>query len=253
MKIKSIAAFTAAIILALSDTLFSYKLSAMADEITESNLSKDEIVSAIWEDQWHGHDDDGVTFPEASYYHHILCEWVNDNYGNDDYIWNDTGNLIHSYSRYFNKLTDEWTTYDDDNGNWFITDDTSGKTYHFEYTEDHWNMLDSSNAIADTFDPFSTVAEPEETTNRPVIPEDSENGSKVIIGNEDQAHQKASERAVNHDDNTEVTITAYTPEPSSEASQNDTANNSKPFLYILAAVSGIAAIGGVYIVTKKKG
>lgn len=41
-------------------------------------LDKDYIVREIWSDWWNGKGDDGLIFPEASYKHHILTEWVND-------------------------------------------------------------------------------------------------------------------------------------------------------------------------------
>ena len=51
----------------------SASLTAYADDM----LDKDYIVREIWSDWWHGKGDDGLIFPEASYKHHILTEWVN--------------------------------------------------------------------------------------------------------------------------------------------------------------------------------
>lgn len=48
-------------------------------------LDKDHIVSEIWSDWWLGKGDDGTIFPEARYKHHLLTEWIANNYDDDDY------------------------------------------------------------------------------------------------------------------------------------------------------------------------
>ena len=58
----------------------SANLPVYADDM----LDKDYIVSEIWSDWWQGKGDDGLIFPEASFKHHILTEWVNDNYSDED-------------------------------------------------------------------------------------------------------------------------------------------------------------------------
>lgn len=60
-------------------------------------LDRDYIESEIWEDMWHGKGDDGKTFPEASYKHHLLDQWINDNYGSDEYDWSEIGELKYEY------------------------------------------------------------------------------------------------------------------------------------------------------------
>ena len=67
----------------------SSSLAAYADDM----LDKDYIVREIWSDWWHGKGDDGLIFPEASYKHHILTDWVNDNYGDDNYEQNRSAEL----------------------------------------------------------------------------------------------------------------------------------------------------------------
>lgn len=92
-------------------------------------LDKDYIVREIWSDWWNGKGDDGLVFPEASYKHHILTEWVNDNYGDDNYDWSKVGQLNYNFKDYYDELTDNWNFNDDRDGNWtIITDET---TYHF--------------------------------------------------------------------------------------------------------------------------
>jgi len=43
--------------------MFGTSLTAYATEM----LDRDYIETEIWEDMWNGKDDDGTTFPEASY------------------------------------------------------------------------------------------------------------------------------------------------------------------------------------------
>ena len=65
------------------------------------NLDKDYIVSEIWADARNGKSDDGTTFPESSYKYHLLSEWVEDNYGDDDYNGSDIGELTYDYKDYY--------------------------------------------------------------------------------------------------------------------------------------------------------
>ena len=67
-------------------------------------LDKEYIVREIWSDWWNGKGDDGLIFPEASYKHHILTEWVNDNYGDDNYDWSKIGQLNYNFKDYYDEL-----------------------------------------------------------------------------------------------------------------------------------------------------
>lgn len=58
----------------------------------EENLDRDYIESEIREEVWFGKDDNGTEFPEASYKHHILDKWLDENYGSDEYIIDFLGN-----------------------------------------------------------------------------------------------------------------------------------------------------------------
>ena len=51
------------------------------------NLDRDDIEAEIWEDMWNGKGDNGLDFPEASYKHHLLDKWLDENYGSEDYDW----------------------------------------------------------------------------------------------------------------------------------------------------------------------
>ena len=68
------------------------------------NLDKEYIVSEIWSDVWNGKPDDGTTYPESSYKYHLLNEWVNDNYGSEDYNWTDIGELTYKYKDYYKRF-----------------------------------------------------------------------------------------------------------------------------------------------------
>ena len=88
-------------------------------------LDKDYIVREIWSDCWNGKGDDGLIFPEASYKHHILTEWVNDNYGDDNYDWSKVGQLNYNFKDYYDELTDTA----EENQNSVITDDENGTAH----------------------------------------------------------------------------------------------------------------------------
>jgi len=129
----------------------SANLTAYADDMPD----KDYIISEIWSDWWHGKEDNGLVFPEASYKHHILTEWVNDNYGSDDYDWSKIGQLNYNFKDYYNKLTENWNFNDDHDGNWTITTDET--VYHFNLQNGKWLMSDENGDVIDSFVPFSTL------------------------------------------------------------------------------------------------
>ena len=131
----------------------SVSLTVYADDL----LEKDYIVNKIWSDWWHGKEDDGLVFPEASYKHHLLTEWVDDNYGDDDYDWSKIGQLNYNFKEYYDELTGEWNFNDDRNGNWTITTDET--TYHFNLQNGKWLMSDDNGNVIDSFMPFSTLTE----------------------------------------------------------------------------------------------
>ena len=43
------------------------------------------LETAIWEDLWNGKGDNGLEYPEASYKHHLLDKWLDENYGTGGY------------------------------------------------------------------------------------------------------------------------------------------------------------------------
>ena len=152
----------------------SANLTAYADDMPD----KDYIISEIWFDWWHGKGDDGLVFPEASYKHHILTEWVNDNYGSDDYDWSKIGQLNYNFKDYYDELTENWD-FNDCNGNWTIeTDET---IYHFNLQNGKWLMSDEKGNVIDSFMPFSTLKEGVEEEKLSVVyaDDDSETAHRV--------------------------------------------------------------------------
>lgn len=132
-------------------------VSASQTAYADNMLDKDYIVREIWSDCWNGKGDDGLIFPEASYKHHILTEWVNDNYGDDNYDWSKVGQLNYNFKDYYDELTGDWNFNDDRDENWtIITDET---TYHFNLQNGKWLMSDDNGNVIDSFMPFSTLTE----------------------------------------------------------------------------------------------
>ena len=101
-----------------------------------------------------GKSDNGTEFPEASFKHHLLDEWITQNYGSDDFDWSELGELKYQYKRYYENYIAGWDFNDDDNGNWTI--DTEEHSYHFQLINHTWNMIDENGDTVDTFPPFST-------------------------------------------------------------------------------------------------
>ena len=154
----------------------SANLTAYADDM----LDEDYIVREIWSDWWHGKGDDGLIFPEASYKHHILTDWVNDNYGNDNYDWSKIGQLNYNFKDYYDELTDNWNFNDDRDGNWtIITDET---TYHFNLQNGKWLMSDDNGNVIDSFMPFSTLTEDAGEVKYNSVTADNGNGTAHRVG-----------------------------------------------------------------------
>ena len=141
-------------------------------------LDKDYIINEIWTESWYGMPDDGITFPEASYKYHLLSEWVSTNYGDENYNWSDVGELTYSYKDYYKKYIADFDFNDDDNGNWTI--DTSDHSYHFEFTDNQWNMIDENGDITDTFSPHSTLESKDEPEHPEIQDNDNQSGNIAV-------------------------------------------------------------------------
>ena len=133
--------------IAVTAISISMSMTAYAADVLDKNY----IESEIWEDMWLGKSDNGTEFPEASFKHHLLDEWIIQNYGSDDFDWSELGELKYQYKRYY---IAGWDFNDDDNGNWTI--DTEEHSYRFQLINHTWNMIDENGDTVDTFPPFST-------------------------------------------------------------------------------------------------
>jgi len=154
----------------------SANLTAYADDMPD----KDYIISEIWFDWWHGKGDDGLVFPEASYKHHILTEWVNDNYGSNDYDWNKIGQLNYNFKGYYDELTEKWDFNDDRDGNWTITTDET--VYHFNSQNGKWLMSDENGDVIDSFVPFGTLEEDKAEEKQSIAYADDNSGTAHRVG-----------------------------------------------------------------------
>ena len=165
-------------------TLSAFIITALPFSVTAysaENLDRDYIEAEIWEDMWNGKGDNGIDFPEASYKHHLLDKWLDENYGSDEYDWSELGELKYEYKDYYRSYIEDFDFNDDDNGNWTI--ETPEHSYSFTYWQDNWIMTDENGNTVDSFPPFSTLKDEEE----PEVPQgkhidDDGNGSPRVIG-----------------------------------------------------------------------
>ena len=217
---------------------FNSELTAYAE-----NLDRDYIETEIWEEIWHGKGDDGTVYPEASYKHHLLEEWLDENYGSDEYDWAEIGELKYAYKNYYRDYIENFDFEDDNNGNWTI--DTPEHSYSFTLFQGEWNMLDENGNTVETFPTFSTLEEdsPEsETTDGYKIQDDGADSPRVV-GKVTEGSQTASESLSDTDSN-----------DTTESVTGDSKGNSGAFMLIFAGVAVVAGIGGFgyYIVKRKR-
>ena len=206
-------------------------MTAYADEM----FDKEYIVREIWSDWWNGKRDDGRIFPEASHKHHILTDWVNDNYGDDNYDWSKIGQLNYNFKDYYDELTDNWNFNDDRDGNWtIITDET---TYHFNLQNGKWLMSDDNGNVIDSFMPFSTLTEDIVEKNRNSVMVDDGNGT---------AHHVRENLKIEEDATVGVS--------GEEAESTNEKKSSNGLIYGIGGIilAGIAVLAG-FLIRKKRG
>ena len=210
----------------------SASLTAYADD----TLDKEYIVSEIWSDWWQGKGDDGLIFPEASYKHHILTEWVNDNYGDDDYDWNEIGQLNYNFKDYYDELTEDWNFNDDRDGNWTI--DTDETTYHFNLQDGKWFMSDDNGDVVESFMPFSTLEE-DTAEEKPNLSNADNNGTDHRVG-------------VNLKIEEETAVDVSEVESEAESTSEEQSSNGLIFGIGGVILVGIAVLAGI-LINKKRG
>lgn len=208
-------------------------------------LERDYIEAEIWEEMWNGKGDNGIDFPEASYKHHLLDKWLDENYGSDEYDWTELGELKYEYKDYYRSYIEDFDFNDDDNGNWTI--ETPEHSYSFTYWQDNWIMTDENGNTVDSFPPFSTLKDDEE----PEVPQgkhidDDGNGSPRVIGKVSGGTESASEGGSSAEGND-------TPDSQSSVSEGDSEHSGANPLAIIAGVAALAGVGGIgYYMTKKR-
>lgn len=210
----------------------SASLTAYADDM----LDKDYIVSEIWSDWWQGKGDDGLIFPEASFKHHILTEWVNDNYSDDDYDWSEIGQLNYNFKDYYDELTDKWDFNDDRDGNWTISTDET--TYHFNLQNGKWLMSDDNGDVIDSFMPFNTLTEDKAEEKPNIVNTDDGNGTAHRVGKNLKIEAKT---------------TADVSDETTESASEIEGRFSHGLIYGIGEVilAGIAVLAGVLIKRKR--
>lgn len=207
-------------------------------------LDRDYIETEIWEDMWNGKGDNGLDFPEASYKRHLLDEWLNENYGSDDYDWSEIGELKYEYKDYYRNLIEDWDFEDDENGGWTIN--TEDNHYCFTLLNGNWQMIDQNGDTVDTFPPFNTLEEDEtEAANGYEIHDDGEDSPRVVgevTGRTETASEGGS--SVKGNDTAEDSV-----KPSERNSKQSGVNP----IIVIAGVVAVAGIGGIsYYITKKR-
>ena len=220
--------------------LFSVGITAHAGEMLDS----DYIESEIWQEMWLGKGGNGTKFPEASFKHHLLDEWIDENYGSDEYNWSDVEELKYSYRRYYKNYIKDWDFNDDDNGNWTI--ETDEHSYSFTMFQNEWLMLDENGNTVDTFLPFSTL--------------ESESEKAPISGSTDSASEdthkvKSSfnsgvETASDEPDSESMGFDVGSTENASE-SRTDDFDSITPLIVGAVIIIIIGAVG-IYLYQRKK-
>ena len=230
-------------------TLSAFIITSMPFSVTAyaaENLDRDYIEAEIWDDMWNGKGDNGIDFPEASYKHHLLDKWLDENYGSDEYDWSELGELKYEYKDYYRSYIEDFDFNDDDNGNWTI--ETPEHSYSFTYWQDNWIMTDENGNTVDSFPPFSTLKDDEE----PEVPQgrhidDDGNGSPRVIGKVSGGTESASERTSGADSE----VTPDTASSGSESRSGASESNPMPIIAGVAIAAGVG-VGGYFMMKKKK-
>ena len=230
-------------------TLSAFIITALPFSVTAyaaENLDRDYIETEIWDDMWNGKGDNGIDFPEASYKHHLLDKWLDENYGSEEYDWSELGELKYEYKDYYRSYIEDFDFNDDDNGNWTI--ETPEHSYSFTYWQDNWIMTDENGNTVDSFPPFSTLKDDEE----PEVPQgrhidDDGNGSPRVIGKVSGGTESASEGTSGADSE----VTPDTASSGSESRSGASESNPMPIIAGVAIAAGVG-VGGYFMMKKKK-
>lgn len=224
----------------IATALISITATTFSASAETSNLPKEEIKAGIWEEIWHGKGDDGTEFPESSFKHDLLSDWVDENYGSDDYDWYNIYNPKAEYLDYYERLTGELDFEDDRNGNWYITDE-NGIEYHFEYADGEWHEFDSNGNEVRIFPPFSTL---EETNDKSLQADKSEINYADDTDTDKQAHRVTGTAPVQSSESNSTTS-------SNAVSDVTDVSEGNAMLPIVCVLGGISIAGIVIVVIAK--
>ena len=207
-------------------------------------LERDYIEAVIWEEMWNGKGDNGLDFPEASYKHHLLDKWLDENYGSEDYDWTEIGELQYEYKEYYRRLIEDWDFEDDNEGGWTIN--TEDNHYSFFLLNGMWQMTDKNGDTVDTFPPYSTLEEDDpEIADGYEINDDGADSPRVI-GKVTGGTETTSEGGSSAEGN-DATVSP------SEGSKGNSDGSGASSLAIIAGVVALAGVGGVaYYFTRKR-
>ena len=219
--------------------LFCSATTAYADEAPD----RESLENAIWEDIWNGKGDNGLDYPEASYKHHLLDKWLDENYGTGAYDWTDVGEVTHGYRRYYRDLIDGWDFDDDNNGGWTI--EIEDNLFSFTLLNGNWQMIDKNGNTVDSFPPFSTLAEETERESSIEINDNCDESPRVI-GEVTGRTEMAS-----------ISVPASEAKDTNDSPSNDSEGNSAHSetnpLPVVAGVAALAGVGGIsYYFTRKR-
>lgn len=208
-------------------------------------LDRDYIETEIWEEMWNGKSDNGLDFPEASYKHHLLDKWLDENYSSDDYDWSEIGELRYEYKDYYRHLIEDWDFEDDENGGWTIN--TEDNHYSFFMLNGNWQMIDQNGDTVDTFPPFSTLEDEEaDPSDGHEINDDGDESPRV--------KGKVTGRRSTDFESVAAADNEVTADSSANASEGDSERSEANPLLIIAGVAAVAGIGGAgyYFMKKRK-
>lgn len=208
-------------------------------------LDRDYIETEIWEEMWNGKSDNGLDFPEASYKHHLLDKWHDENYSSDDYDWSEIGELRYEYKDYYRHLIEDWDFEDDENGGWTIS--TEDNHYSFFMLNGNWQMIDQNGDTVDTFPLFSTLEDEEaDPSDGHEINDDGDESPRV--------KGKVTGRRSTDFESVAAADSEVTADSSANASEGNSEHSEANPLLIIAGVAAVAGIGGAgyYFMKKRK-
>lgn len=202
-------------VLGIAAGMATMPIGVYADE----QVNKDYIADLIWEEWWFGTPEDGTQFPEASYEHHLIESWLDENF--DEYK-DDVPYAIYAYREYYKDLVSNWAFEDDDNGNYYITDLDGNILYHFNFVNGKWNMADENGNVVDSFMPFNTVEwEKEQEAKEEVNQSDSNSEEESKDSSTSQQHKQNNNRSNNTGNSVHRVLGKTTQQPATEAATDE--------------------------------